>query len=333
MAPSRPTIFLTDDDVRRSFDWREAVAALRVAYASKAGPEMFPPRTMARGDGLWLRALTGVMPDGGVLGAKIIVASMKNGRASYLVQLFDPQTAELVALLDGNSVTGFRTAATSAMAADVLAAPGPCRVAVIGSGFEAKNHVRALAELRALTSVTVFSPNPASRTRFIAELDDLDVVVGQAETARDAVAGADLIICAARSRDETPTLEGSWLSPGATIISIGSTLPEQRELDPVAIDRADLIVADMVHEVADDTGDMIAAAGAGINFSDKMVSLSDIIAQRACGRRNADEIILYKSVGAALQDIAVSAMCATRARAMGIGTLMPVTISPVQKGK
>ncbi len=327
------TVFLTDADVRAAFDWAAGARALTAAYADEAAEAMFPPRSMARGDGVWLRALTGIAPDGATMGAKLIAASPKAGAASYLVAVFDQQTMALSALLDGNAITGFRTAATSAMAADALAAPDAARVAVIGSGFEAKNHVRALAALRPLHSVAVFSPRAESRARFVADLDDLGLDFVSAGTAQDAVAGADIVICAARSRDETPTLRGEWLRPGMTVVSIGSTLPEQRELDEDAIRRADLIVADMVDEVVHDTGDMIAATAVGVAFADKTVDLSAVIGGRHPGRTSAEQIVLYKSVGAAIQDLAVAALCVERAAMLGIGTPLPVTIAPVRKGK
>ncbi|MBB6253210.1 ornithine cyclodeaminase family protein [Nitrospirillum iridis] len=328
-----PPLFLTDADVRSVFDWRAAADALKTAYAAPAAPELFPPRTMARRQGLWLRTLTGIAPDGGLMGAKLISANIRSGVASYLIPLLDQETAELVALLDGNSITGFRTAATSAVAADALAPAGALRVAVIGSGFEAKNHVRALAALRPLEQVTVYSPNPESRARFIAELADLGIPMRDADSARVTLDGADVVICAARSRDESPTLLGEWLEPGMTVISIGSTLPEQRELDPEAIRRADLIVADMVEEVAHDTGDLIAAAQAGVRWDGRLVALSDVVGGRHPARTSPDQILLYKSVGAAIQDLTVAALCAGRARRLGIGAVLPVSITPVRKGK
>lgn len=326
-------MFLTDDDVRSVFDWGAAARSLRDAYAVETPPDAFPPRTMARGPGMWLRTLSGVAPDSGLMGAKMIAANMRNGVASYLIPLFDQETVELVALVEGNSITGFRTAATSALAADALAVEGDVRVATIGSGFEAKNHVRALASMRRIASVTVYSPNPASRARFIAELDDLALPMTSADSARAAIKGANLILCAARSRDESATLLGEWLERGMTVISIGSTLPEQRELDPEAIRRSDLIVADMVDEVAHDTGDMIVAARAGVEWTGKLISLTDLISGRVRGRTSPDQIMLYKSVGAAVQDLAVAGLCARRARELGLGTILPVNITPVQKGK
>lgn len=324
------TLFLTDDDVRTVFDWCAAIDALRAAYSAPDDPARFPSRTMARAEGRWLRTLSGISA-GGLMGAKLIAASIATRRASYLISLFDQETVELVALLDGNSVTGFRTAATSALAVDVLAPHEPLRVGVIGSGFEAQHHVRALAAARALSAVTVFSPNPASRARFLDRLADLALPMTAADGAPEAVAGADLVVCAARARDEQPTLCGAWLEPGMTVVSIGSTLPEQRELDTEAIARADVIVADNAAEVAHDTGDLIAASRAGVDLAGKIVSLADVVSGRMPGRPSTEAVVVYKSVGSAVQDLAVAGMCVRRAATAQAGTVVPVGVSPVLK--
>jgi ornithine cyclodeaminase/alanine dehydrogenase len=323
-------LFLTDADVKAVFDWRHAIAELRRAYAAPNNPTMFPPRTMARGDGLWLRTLSGVNPYDGLMGAKLIAASIRNRRASYLIPLFDQQTVELIALVDGASITGFRTAATSALATDMLAHARPLVVGVIGSGFEAQMHVRALSFVRQIKAARVFSPNPVSRERFVTAFADSGVPVTTAENGRAAVSAANLVICAARSRDETPTLMGEWLDNDATVISIGSTLPEQREIDASVVARARVIVADMVEEVANDTGDMLAARRAGIDFETRLISLADAVADpdripESGGLR------LYKSVGAALQDLTIAGMCVARARKAARGTELPVSIVPVLK--
>ena len=324
-------LFLTDADVRASFDWRSASEALRRAYTAPYKDAMFPPRSMARSDGLWLRTLSGVSPDGGMMGAKMIAVSLRNHRASYLIPLFDQETTELRALLDASSITGFRTAATSALAADALAPRQPLVVGIIGSGYEAQMHLRALASIRELDSVRVFSPNPASRARFAANVADLGLSLISSDSARAAVDGANLVICAARSRDETPTLYAEWLADNVTVVSIGSTLPEQREVDVSIIAKAALIVTDMPEEVADDTGDMLAARAAGIAFEDRLVSLSDALANRDTVIAGKSGLLLYKSVGAALQDLVIAGMCVDRARQLSLGTVLPVTIAPLIK--
>jgi alanine dehydrogenase len=333
MDPTGRTLFLSDGDVRALFDWRSAVDALRSAYASADDARRYPPRSMARGDRVWLRTLTGIAADGRLMGAKLIAASMRRQRASYLIPLFDQDSAALLALLDGHAITGFRTAATSALATDCMARASPLDVAVIGSGFEARTHVRALAAVRAIARVRVFSPNPASRARFIAELADLELPMSAAESAREAVAEADLVLCAARSRDESPTLRGQWLSKGTTVVSIGSTLPEQREVDTDVVALADRIVADVVEEVVHDTGDMLAAKKAELKFEHKIMALSEVVGGKRPGRESPDEILLYKSVGACNQDLAVATMCFARALERGVGTPLPVSIVPVDKSR
>jgi ornithine cyclodeaminase/alanine dehydrogenase len=328
---SQATLFLSDADVRRAFDWKDAVAALRRAYAAPQSDAMIPPRAMARGSGQWLRTLSGVVPEACIMGAKMIAYSTSDRRASYLIPLFDARSVELLALLDGHSITGFRTAATSALAADILAPERALRVAVLGSGFEARNHVRAMAAVRAVETLNVYSPNPASRQAFIDDLSDLGIAMGSVGSAREAIEGADLIFCAARAKNEEPILRGEWLQPGATIVSIGSTLPEQREIDPEAIARADVIAADMVEEVAHDTGDFIAAKAAGVGFMHKLVPLADIVGGAVPGRTRDDQIMLYKSVGSALQDLTVANMCFARAADMSLGSRLADTIHPVQK--
>jgi ornithine cyclodeaminase/alanine dehydrogenase len=202
---------------------------------------------------------------------------------------------------------------------------------MIGSGFEARSQLNALHAARSIKSVAVFSPTPASRQRFADDFRNLlGLEVVAADTPQQAIDGADVIVCAARSRDESPVLRGEWLQPGMTVVSIGSTLPEQREVDADVIRRAGLIVADMVDEVSHDTGDLIAAAREGVAFSDKLHSLSDLIGGRLPAR-SPDEIAVYKSVGSALQDVVTAEMLLNRARSRGLGTLLPVSIAPVKK--
>ena len=325
------TLVLDDATVRSVFDWKRAVDALREAYGAGPDDVRFPARRMARGDHGWIRTLSGVPGGDALMGLKVIAASPANRRVSYLIQLFDQRTAELVALLDGHSITGYRTAATTALAADVLVPAGAIDLGVIGSGFEAMNHVRALAAIRPIGAVRVFSPRPESRARFVAALADIPVRIEAIDSAEAAVANATVVLCAARSRDEIPTLRGAWLRPGMTVLSIGSTLPEQREVDPETVARADVLVADMAEEVLHETGDLLAATAAGIDAAAKTVPLADLVGGRHPGRQSAEQILLYKSVGSAVQDLAVAELCTRIAERQGLGARLPLEIKPVEK--
>jgi ornithine cyclodeaminase/alanine dehydrogenase len=292
---------------------------------------MVPPRSMARAPGKWLRGLTAISPSGR-LGCKLIAALIRDRRASYLISLFDDRTAALVALIDGNRVTGIRTAATAAMAVTLMTAARPLKVAVIGSGFEARGLLEAVTVSLQVASVRVYSPTPASRERFAQSFRDehgLDIVAAASPAA--AVEGADLVLCAARSHDESPVLRGEWLEPGMTVVSLGSTLPEQREVDELTLARAARIIADMPDEVLHETGDALAATRAGIDVAGKLIALGDVASGRVQGRSTPDEIVIYKSVGSALQDVVIAEMLFERARANGLGTALPVSIVPVTK--
>ncbi|QCP51737.1 ornithine cyclodeaminase family protein [Trinickia violacea] len=330
LAPSSPTLFLSDADVASLADWRSAVAALSDAYTKPVSNAMVPPRSMARGDGMWLRSLTAVSPSGGHMGCKLIAANTRERRASYLISLFDQRTMALRALIDGNRVTGLRTAATATLALTLLAPDRPLRVAVIGSGFEARGALDCLGAVRVLHNVRVFSPTPASRERF-AESFRHTMDIAAADNPEAAVQDADVVICAARSRDESPVLRGAWLPPGVTVVSLGSTLPEQREVDEDTMARAACIVADMPEEVEHDTGDAIAATRAGVVLADRLVSLNALAAGRIVPRRADGDIVVYKSVGSALQDVVIAEMLLARAVQQGVGVPLPASISPVAK--
>ncbi len=329
-ADNAPALLLTDAHVMDVFDWESAAHALESVYALPGLEAGFPPRSMARGEGVWLRTLSGVLPGGGIMGSKQISVSIKSRKASYLISLFDQETSRLLCLMDAQSITGYRTAATSALAVKHLVTRPIGKVAVVGSGYEAKNHVRALAAMMPLGRIEVFSPREKSRQGFVDELSGTGLDLATVDAAEKAVQDADVVICAARSRDESPTVKGAWLRPGMTVVSIGSTLPEQRELDEEAIEKAGLIVADMPEEVADDTGDMLAARKANVAFESKLFSLSSLV-RKEVARRNESDITLYKSVGAAVQDLAVALMCYRRAVERGLGVALLDSISPVSK--
>lgn len=327
-----PTLFVTDADVAALHDWSDAVAALKTAYSQPIAPEMVPNRVMARGQGFWLRGLCAVSPSGEYMGCKLIAASPKIKRASYLISLFDQRTMELAALIDGNRITDIRTAATAVVAVDALAPARPLRVAVIGSSTLARNTLQALAAVRTVASVQVFSPTPASRERFAEEFrasHGFDVQA--AGSAQDAVRGVDVVLCAARSKDESPVLLGAWLEPGMVVVSVGSTLPEQREVDVEAMQRATLIVADMVEEIVHDTGDAIEAAKAGVDVAGKTVGLDAVLAGRTPGRSAAGDIVIYKSVGSALQDVVTAEMLLRKAQTTQRYVPMPASVVTITR--
>ncbi|MDE2619921.1 MAG: ornithine cyclodeaminase family protein [Sphingomonadales bacterium] len=317
------TIFVNDDTVGDLADWASVVRALDAAYAGDVSDEMVPMRTMARGDGFWMRTLSAISPSGQTFGCKIIAASPRKKRASYLIPLWDQQTMDLVALIDGSRITGLRTAGTGAVAVGLLAPRRPLKVGILGSGFESRGLLAAVQVNSQVAEARVFSPTQANREKFAA-----DFGIMAAASAEEAVDGADLVLCAARAYGEEPTLQGRWLAPHATVVSVGSTLPEQREVDAETLARAALIVADMPEEVLHETGDALAASAAGVDLAAKTVALGDLAGGRVA---RPEGIAIYKSVGSALQDIVIAEMILQRAQAASRFFEMPESIHTIIK--
>ena len=318
--------YLSQADTEKLLGWPDVIACLAAAYASAADPRAAPPKVVARSSGMWLRALTAISGTGACLGAKIIAKGRPRG-TEHVIALWDQQTGALVCLMSGKGVTAVRTAATTAVAIDRIAPRDSLNVAVLGSGHEASTHVSALATIRRIRSLAVYSPTRDNRERFAARVSgELDIPCRAIGAPSEAVEGADLVIAAARSHDEAPTLQGAWLERGTMVVSIGSTVPEQREVDPEVVRRADTIVADVPEEVAQETGDMIAAREAGVAFEAKIAALADLVQERVTVRQSADNNILFKSVGSGLQDVAVAEMCYARAGEAGVGTMLPMAV-------
>ncbi len=332
-APSSRTVFVSAEACLKVLRWDEMVDRLRQAYSVPLSDKVSPPRTVARGERTWIRALVSSPPSGRYMGAKVFGMS-RDKRVGYTIALMDQQSGGFAGLLDAYYVTSFRTGATSAVAVDRLATPGPKTVAVLGSGSEANSHTLALKEVRPISALRVFSPTAQNREAFAARMQRehgiASVAVASAEAA---VAGADIVVASARSRDETPILYGPWLKPGMVVVSIGSTLPEQREIDASVVDVCDLIVCDMPEEVIDETGDMIAAKKAGIAFDHKIASLNDLMLGKLADKVKAARIPMFKSIGAGIQDIVIAELAFERAVERGLGTELPIEFQIRRTGK
>lgn len=324
---SQAPVFVSSDAARSVFRWKDAIVALQAAYGRHIPVKATPPRTVASFEKTWLRTLPAIPPGGRYFGAKLMGSDMGDAPPGieYVIVLFDRTTNRIAAFVDGNLVTGFRTAATSAAALDRLAPQGPARLAVLGSGLEASMHTRAFASVRQLTEVTVFSPTAERREAFAAAVTrDIGVPAKCAATAQAAVEGADIVLTAARSRGEEPILFGDWLKPGATVVSIGSTIPEQREIDVSVVERSDLIICDTLEEVLEETGDMIAARAAGIELHSKAFSLADLMSGACSEQLKRAKAPMFKSVGGGLQDIVVAELILTKALEAGLATPLPI---------
>lgn len=235
----------------------------------------------------------GVMPAyNGALGAKIVTFYPQNkGIHTHngVILLFRPETGEPIAMMDGRLITEMRTAAVSAAATNLLARPNASVLAILGSGVQAHSHLEALSLVRKFDEVRVWSPRNAKR------FADLHRVVA-ADSAEDAVRGADVIVVATSSM--TPVLNGEWLSPGAHINAVGANHPTWRELDDNTLAISKIFV-DSKEAAMVESGDAIAA---GHVFAE----IGEVVLGTRPGRESDDEITLFKSLGQAVEDIAAA---------------------------
>jgi ornithine cyclodeaminase/alanine dehydrogenase len=324
--------FVSSEAVERVISWDEVIAQVRKAYSVPHSDAVSPPRTVARDAGLWLRTLTAVPPGARYMGAKLFGIGRRR-TLQYVVVLIDQETGEVAGFVDANAITAYRTAATSAVAVDLLAQSGPQALGMLGSGAEAQSHLRAIARVRRLSQVNVFSPTPEKREAFAQRFtQELGVACRAVSSAEEAVSGSDIVVAAARSRNEEPILFGRWLRPGMVVVSIGSTLPEQREIGTSVVEACDLVVCDVVDEVTTETGDMLAAIRDGVEFKSKIVSLNQLLSQTAGGRPTKPRMPLFKSVGSALQDLAVAELVFNKACTQGIATPLPIAFQTKGRG-
>jgi alanine dehydrogenase len=330
-----PMRFLTDEQVSALLDWDSLIPAMRCAYGERYDEAMDPGRLVVRGTGSVMRALPAASPSGDYMGVKLFAASNSTPRVRQLViGLFNQHRGTLEALMDARAITKFRTAAVSAVAVDSMTRPQEISLAVLGSGHEAYSHVAAVARVRTIKRLAVFSPTPANREKFAFDFAaDLGVRCIAARSAREAVEGADLILAAARSRDETPIIVADWCKDNATVISIGSTLPEQREIGPDLLSRTTTMVCDVVHEVLNETGDLIAARGVGIDMTSRTVSLHGWLTNCALGKPLPEQgILLFKSVGSGFQDVVAAEVVLVRAIAAGVGQALELNLGVSIRG-
>lgn len=283
---------LDEAAVRGLLEMKDLIPAMASALADLSSKKAVQPVRLAlpvADNGGFM----GVMPAyNKALGAKIVTFYPQNkGIHTHngVILLFQPETGEPIAVMDGRLITEMRTAAVSAMATDLLARKDASVLAILGSGVQAHSHLEALSLVREFNEVRVWSPRNAK-----AFADSHGVLAS--ETAEEAVRGADVIVVATSSL--TPVLSGEWLSPGAHINAVGANHPKWRELDDEALAVSKIFV-DSREAAMVESGDVIAA---GHIFAE----IGEVVAGVRPSRESVEEITLFKSLGQAVEDIAAA---------------------------
>jgi ornithine cyclodeaminase len=254
-------------------------------------------------------AAFGVMPGTApqVFGAKVLSVFPGNfarGVQSHqgFVALFDPVDGAPVAMLHAGEITAIRTAAASAAATRVLARRDAHRLAILGYGEQAETHARAMAVVRPLSAIVLWGRSP-ERAEVVARrlAEELSLPVSVAGDVQEAVAEAD-IVCAVSAAPQ-PILEGEWVAAGTHVNLVGSSTASTREAGDSLVVRGRLF-ADHREGVLRQGGEVIHAIAAGlIDESHVLGEIGEVMAGSLPGRRADDEVTIYKSLGAIVQDL------------------------------
>ncbi len=327
------TLLLTKSDVETALPMAECIASQEHAFKEQAQGTAHTPHRLGMDvpgqDGFYIAmpSLLENIPvsDGqaGAMAVKVLTFYPDNPahhRPAIVatVLLHDPHTGALLAIMDGAPITGLRTAAGSGVATKYLARPEASTVGVLGAGVQAETHLLAMCEVRPVKTARVYSRDPANRKTFAGQMAQrLNIEIIPVESAREAVAGADIVVTATTARE--PIVDGDWFAAGCHINCIGSGIPDRRELDDKIVQRCKIVV-DTYASAMEEAGDLLIPMANGLLTKDSIhADLGEVVTGQRAARTDDNEITLFKSVGVALQDVAAAAWIYRRALALGLG--------------
>lgn len=296
-------IHLTDAQIDGLIGIGDAIPVLERGFRQFAdGRAAVQRRVRTEAAGVKLSTLGAVLPEQGVAGAKVY--STIAGQFNFMIVLFSTADGSLLATLDANAITRIRTAATTVLAVRALARAGAKTAAVFGTGVQGRAHALALA---AHTPLRAFRIVGLEATEALADAINTAYaargVEASVDDASNAAREADVIVTATRATGAL--FDGMSVRPGALVTAIGSSLPTTRELDDALIGRASRIVVELREQAREEAGDLLLARPGTFDWAET-VELGDVLAGRVEGRRDDDDIVVYKAVGIGLQDIALA---------------------------
>lgn len=286
----------------------EARSPLRVGVDSGAGEALFMPACLEGADGLGGKVVTvfGGNPERGL------------PAVNALVLLLDPDNGLPRALLSGTHLTALRTAAASGLATALLAREDAGILAVFGAGAQAPFQIEAVQHVRPIREVRI-----VSRTGDTAEALARRVsgsAVRAVRDPREALRGADVVVTATDSRD--PVFRADDVDPGTHVNGIGSYTPEMREVDPALVPCARVVV-DARSAALEEAGELVTAVESGeLDTDPGPAELGEVVNGSRAGRASEEEITFFKSVGLAVQDVALGRRVLAAAGDTNVGTVV-----------
>lgn len=301
-------LVLNEEETRRALAWPGLINAIENMFrGSCVMPVRHHHEVEVPGENDATLLMMPAWVPGSYMGVKILSVFPDNSQRSlpaifgtYL--LSSGKTGEMLAAIEGGELTARRTAATSALAARYLARHDASSMLMVGTGRLSLNLIEAHATTRPLTSFHIWGRNPVAAEKTAKDARKLGFDAKACTDLEGAARSADIISCATLSQE--PLIKGEWLKPGAHLDLVGAFKPTMRESDDMVVKRTSLFV-DTFDGALKEGGDIVQPLAAGvIGRNDIRAELRDLVSGHHAGRANDDEITLFKSVGAALEDLA-----------------------------
>lgn len=323
-------VLFRDSDLDGLLSPQAAIDAVEEVFRLEAeGRTNAPPRLNTDAPHGWLRLMPAIVraEDGSsTMGLKAMNLNQETG-VRYVTLLYDAETGELEAILDAARLTRLRTAAVTALACRLIRPDEMTELGLLGSGNEARGHAAVFkAAWPELDRVVVHSPNEERRERFAQDMaEELGIAVDPVDDPREAAACSVVLLA---SKASTPVVDADSFRPGALLLSIGSTRPDLRELDELTFSRATSCVCDAPAQLEVESGDVMAALAEKYLAREEMLPLADLVSGRQKIQWPPNDLVIFKSVGTALQDLAVSE--AARRACAGAGRGLDLGAFPVE---
>jgi alanine dehydrogenase len=304
-------LLLREADVEELLSPEDAIEAVEASFARTAAGavENRPRIRIGLEDGLF-HVMAAADRELGVAGVKSY-AGFRDG-ARFVLALFAADRPELLALVEADRLGQRRTGAASAVAARHLAKRSARTLGLIGCGWQAESQLECIrAALPAIEEVVVYCRDEARRKAFARRFG-----AEAGEWYRDA-AEQDVVVTITTSRD--PVLRGEWLRPGALVCAAGANRREARELDNAVLERAAFVCCDSREQARLEAGDLVEPVERGVLDWLEVHELAEVVGGEVTGRQREDDIVVFKSLGIATEDLAVAKLVLDRARERGLG--------------
>jgi ornithine cyclodeaminase/alanine dehydrogenase-like protein (mu-crystallin family) len=321
-------LILNHQQVTHLLAMEDCISVMQDVLARMARGQMFQPlRTAAVPKGA--QGLLGMMPsykhgERPLFGLKAVCIFPENSAKGLDIHqggvlLFSGETGQLLSLMDASAITSIRTAAVSAVATRLLARQDASDLAIVGAGVQARAHLIAMSLARKLRGVRIASLHLSTARAFVDEMGPLvEFPIEAVASIEEAVTGADLIVTATTSRE--PVLKREWISPGAHLNVVGSSVKRDREVDAATMAAARLFV-DRRESTLNEAGEYLFAVQEGaIGPEHILAEIGELLTGEKQGRTSPSDITLFKSLGLAIEDLASAEYLYDKAREMGAGT-------------